>query len=122
VDILKTSFRLYVSEDAFDATVEFYEALLTISCERRLSFPEIKIEVAVIGAFIVVSGSEEALRPFRHVQAALIVDSLDACAEKLRKLGATSDGVIHENAAGRNMTFRHPDGLFAEYFEPAIST
>ena len=63
----------------------------------------------------------EALAPVRHIQAALVVDALDAYAQRLRELGATFLSETHENAVGRNMTVRHPDELVVEYFEPVKS-
>ncbi|MGT2477102.1 VOC family protein [Paraburkholderia terrae] len=63
----------------------------------------------------------EALALVRHIQAALVVDALDAYAQRLRELGATFVGEAHENAVGRNMTVRHSDELVVEYFEPVKS-
>jgi hypothetical protein len=120
--ILKTAYRRYVAPAAFDATVRFYETLQQTSCERRLSFPEMGVEVAVIGAFILLSGSDEALSSVRHVEAALIVDSLDEFVAELRALGVSVPSEYHVSSAGRNVTVTHPDGLIVEYFEPSTET
>lgn len=48
--ILKTLFRRYVDSAQLDSTVEFYESLQGMPCKRRLSFREMGIEGAVIGA------------------------------------------------------------------------
>ena len=119
--VLKTMHRLYVARDQLESSVAFYEAIQDVCCERRLSFESMGIEVAVVGSFILLAGSDEALAPVRHIQAALIVDALDAYAQRLRELGATFFGETHENAAGRHVAVRHPDGLIVEYFEPARS-
>lgn len=119
--ILKTAYRRYVSPEVFESTIEFYEDLQELACERRLSFAHLGIEVAVVGAFIVLAGSDQALAPVRHVEAALIVDSLDAFASLLRRAGADVPEAFHCTPAGRNMTVRHTDGLVVEYFE-ALST
>ncbi|AUT65812.1 VOC family protein [Paraburkholderia terrae] len=119
--VLKTMHRLYVARDQLESSVAFYEAIQDVRCERRLSFEPMGIEVAVVGSFILLAGSDEALAPVRHIQAALIVDALDVYAQRLRELGATFLSETHENAVGRNMTVRHPDGLVVEYFEPVKS-
>jgi hypothetical protein len=93
--------------------------LQELKCERRLSFAHLGIEIAVVGAFIILSGSDEALAPVRHVEAALIVDSLDACASRLRSLGVEVPDTFHCMSVGRNMAVRHADGLVVEYFEAA---
>ncbi|VBB16683.1 glyoxalase [Burkholderia stabilis] len=118
MQILKTLYRRHVAADQLDATVGCYEVLQRMQCERRLSFPERGIEVAVIGAFIVLAGSDDALASVRHVEAALIVDALDDFVEPLRVLGASVPDECHRTPAGRNMIVRHPDGFVAEYFEP----
>jgi hypothetical protein len=119
--ILKTTYRRYVAPTAFDATIRFYEVLQQSKCEQRLSFPQMGIEVAVVGAFIVLSGSDDALSPVRHVEAALIVDSLDEFVAELRSLGVSVPSEYHSSSVGRNMTVTHPDGLVVEYFEPATT-
>lgn len=92
-----------------------------MKCERRIPFADLGIEVAVVGAFILLAGTNEALAPFRSASAVLIVDSLDATLDWIRRQGAT---VLHEPqqaAGGRNATVRHADGLVAEYYEPAAT-
>ncbi|TKC86350.1 VOC family protein [Trinickia terrae] len=117
--ILKTLYRRHVDGVQFESTIAFYESLQGMRCERRLGFPEMGIEAAVIGAFIVLAGTDEALAPVRHVEAALIVDALDDFVEPLRALGASVPEDFHRTPVGRNMIVRHPDGFAVEYFEPA---
>jgi hypothetical protein len=119
--ILKTMFRHYVSSEQLDAAVAFYEQLQRQECERRLSFAEVGIEVAVVGSFILLAGSDSALAPVRHIQAAFVVDSVDAFSEWLRTQGADVPTGVHESAVGRNITVRHADGFIAEYFEASAS-
>jgi hypothetical protein len=116
--IVKTLYRRYVGSAQFESTIAFYENLQTMKTERRLSFPERGIEVAVIGAFIVLAGTDDALAPVRHVDATLIVDSLDEFARQLHSLGAHVPTEFHTTQTGRNMTVSHPDGFVVEYFEP----
>jgi predicted enzyme related to lactoylglutathione lyase len=116
--VLHTAFRLYVTPEALERTVAFYESFLGQPCEQRIRLDSIGIEVAVIGAVIALAGSAEALAAVRDVQAVFIVDSLD---EFLRRLRADDAEILHEPraaAGGRNFTVRHPDGLVVEYYQP----
>jgi hypothetical protein len=117
--LLKSMFRHYVAPAQFDTAIAFYEQLQQQECERRLSFPEAGIDAAVVGAFILLAGSEEALAAIRHIQAAFVVDSLDAFAAWLETQGAKVPARVHASPVGRNLTVRHADGFVAEYFEPA---
>ena len=65
--VLKTMHRLYVARDQLESSVAFYEAIQDVRCERRLSFEPMGIEVAVVGSFILLAGSDEALAPVRHI-------------------------------------------------------
>ena len=91
-----------------------------ISCDRRLSFPERGIDVAIVGAFILLAGSESALEEIREPQALLVVDDLVSVLQWLSTQGAT---VLHgpqKAPGGSNATLAHPDGLIAEYYQPDI--
>ncbi|MFM0039166.1 VOC family protein [Paraburkholderia strydomiana] len=117
MQILHKAFRLYVMPQALERTVAFYEAVLGQSCERRIRLDSVGIEIAVIGAVIVLAGSPEALAPVRDAQAVFIVDALDEFLPQLRAQGAE---ILHEPraaAGGRNFTVRHPDGLVVEYYQ-----
>ncbi|GLQ94360.1 VOC family protein [Dyella acidisoli] len=113
------AFRIYVDPSLLESSVAFYERLQEMKCERRITFADLGIEVAVVGAFMLLAGTHEALAPFRSIWAVLIVDSLDTTLDWIRTQGAT---VLHEPqqaAGGRHATVRHADGLVAEYYEPA---
>lgn len=119
--LLHHAFRLYVAANQLESTVAFYETLQGIDCERRLSFPELGIEVALVGAFILLAGTDAALKPVRAAQALLVVDSLD---DALGEMGAHGATVLHgpqDAPGGRNATVLHPDGLVAEYYESATT-
>jgi hypothetical protein len=74
---LKQAHRLYLEPTHLDAAITFYEALQNVQCEHRLVFPEMGIDVAVVGGFILLAGDAAALAPVRAVQATLTVASLD---------------------------------------------
>ncbi|HWL88235.1 MAG TPA: hypothetical protein VNO21_20670 [Polyangiaceae bacterium] len=117
--ILNQALRLYVDPSQLENTVTFYEELQGKPCERRISFAEMGIEVAVVGSFILLAGSEQALAPIRDSKAVLFVDPLDEVVPWLLGKGAVILHEPREAVGGRNVTARHPDGLVAEYFEPA---
>jgi len=119
MQILKHAFRQYVTLDSLESTIDFYSRLQGVPCERRLSFAETGIEVAVVGAFILLGGTEEALATVQHVQATFIVDSLDEFSMWLEKNGAQVTAEPRHSPVGRNLTVRHADGFIAEYFQPA---
>jgi predicted enzyme related to lactoylglutathione lyase len=120
MQIVKSMFRHYVAPEQLDTAVAFYEELQQLKCERRLSFSEARINVAVVGSFILVAGDDSALAPVRQIQAAFVVDSLDAFSAWLRAQGAEVSAV-HESDVGRNVMVRHQDGFCAEYFQPAAA-
>ena len=122
MQILHQAFRLYVASDQLERTVTFYEKLQGKSCERRLSFPEMGIEVAVVGGFILLAGSEQALAPIRDAQAVLTVDSLDEAMLRIQEQGAVILHGPHDAPGGRNLTARHPDGLVVEYYQSTPAT
>ncbi|QGY32450.1 VOC family protein [Pantoea cypripedii] len=114
------AFRLYLPAEALPGTIAFYETLQGTSCDKLLSFPERGIDVAIVGAFILLAGSESALEEIREPQALLVVDDLDAVLDWLSAQGAT---LLHgplKAPGGRNATLAHPDGLIAEYYQPDL--
>jgi len=116
--LLHNAFRLYIDPSQLEKTIAFYEELQDKPCERRISFADRGIKVAVVGAFILLAGSEEVLAPLRETRALIVVDSLDETIAWLKKKDAVLLHEPHDAAGGRNVTARNPDGLVAEYFEP----
>jgi hypothetical protein len=116
--ILQSVFRLYVSDEAFEKTISFYErssgpalrtprAYCRDRCDRRqgrrLSHLRRRLR-----------------RPrVRHVDAIFYVDSLDEFFRWLPENGAELLHAPRTVTAGRNATVRNPDGLVVEYFEAA---
>ena len=117
--LLKQSSRLYVQTAQLDAAIAFYEQLQAVPCERRIPFPQMGIDVAVVGAFILLAGDAAALAPVRHVRATLTVAKLDAVIPWLHARGGVLLSGPVDAAFGRHLTARHPDGLVVEYFEAA---
>jgi len=113
--ILKILTRVYTTD--LDATLKFYEDLTGTTVLRRFSYSAVGLELAQVRDILILAGTEEALRPFRHTLATFLVDSLD---EYHRFLAAHDATIISPPKAvptGRNMTARHPDGAVVEYVE-----
>jgi predicted enzyme related to lactoylglutathione lyase len=110
--------RIYVAPQKLEETISFYERLFSKSCERRFAIPPLGVELAQIANFLVVAGSADALARIRHVQATVLVDSLDAQRAQLESMGASVLSPPRNVPTGRNMTVQHPDGLVVEYVEP----
>jgi hypothetical protein len=69
VRILQTCFRVYADLDELEARIAFYEGLQGLACERRVSIPEVGIEAAKVGAFLILAGAPERLEAVGHVAA-----------------------------------------------------
>jgi predicted enzyme related to lactoylglutathione lyase len=114
-------FRLYAETEKFESVIAFYEKAQGIACEFRFNIAERRLKGAKIGGFLILSGSKEDLAPVNQATAIFYVDSLDEYAAWLKEAGAE---ILHEpmeNAFGRNLMARNPDGLVVEYFEPKAS-
>ncbi len=117
--ILQSVFRLYVSHEAFEKAISFYERLQNQRCERRVHITETGVTAAKVGGFLIFAGSAEVLAPVRHVDAIFYVDLLDEFVQWLPENCAELLHAPRTVAAGRNVTVRNPDGLVVEYFEAA---
>ncbi|HJD80994.1 VOC family protein [Kitasatospora aureofaciens] len=111
--VLTALARVYV--DDLDAALPTLRELT--GEEPGLRFPYAGVEVARIGGLLVVAGTEEAVAPFRRVQATLLVDDLDGLGELLRAQGGELLDGPNQVPTGRNATARHPGGAVFEYVE-----
>ncbi|MGW7525892.1 VOC family protein [Streptomyces sp. NPDC054783] len=102
--------RLYV--DDLDGALPALRELTGQDVRTRFSYGD--VEVASIGGFLLVGGSEQALAPFRLVQSTVLVDGLHALVTAHG--GEVLDGP-REVPTGRNATVRHPGGVVLEYVE-----
>jgi predicted enzyme related to lactoylglutathione lyase len=117
--ILQSVFRLYVSHEALEKAISFYETVQNQPCERRVRIAETGVIAAKVGGFLIFAGSAEVLALVRHVDAIFYVDSLDEFVRWLPENGAELLHPPRTVTAGRNVTVRNPDGLVVEYFEAA---
>lgn len=113
--VLQTLVRIYISE--LDSALAFYEKLLGVKCNLRMQYSEVNLELASVGNFLLVCGSESALKPFRDTKATLLVDSLDEFKTFLELNGAITIRGPKKVPTGQNMTVKHLDGTVIEYVQ-----
>jgi len=113
--VLQTLVRIYV--DNLDSALAFYGNLLDVKCDLRFSYSEVGLELASVGQFLLLAGSEENLKLFRETQATLIVDSLDEFKKFLELNGAKIIRGPKIVPTGSNMTVAHSDGSIIEYVQ-----
>ncbi|OLZ73357.1 hypothetical protein AV521_04505 [Streptomyces sp. IMTB 2501] len=110
---LATLARLYV--DDLDEALPALRELTGQDVRTRFSHDG--VEVASIGGFLLVAGSEQALAPFRAVQSTVLVDDLDGLGALLTAHGGELLDGPNEVPTGRNATVRHAGGAVIEYVE-----
>ena len=115
--IYKILMRIFVDSRELENSIHFYEKLFGEKCELKFKYPEKELELAMVGSILLISGSEDRLKPFTETKITLLVDSIDEFLEFL----TTHDSTILEYPksvpTGKNMRVKHPDGLIAEYVE-----
>ncbi|HAQ64556.1 MAG TPA: glyoxalase [Bacteroidales bacterium] len=107
--------RICVNE--INQTIDFYERLTNEKCSNRFEYKKVGLELAVVGNFLVIAGSEEALIPFRSTTVTFLVDSVNDYKTFLNENGATILRDIQPVPTGFNMTVMHNDGVIVEYVE-----
>ena len=111
--VLATLARLYV--DDLDRALPALRDLTGDEGGRRFAYGG--VEVAGIGGFLLVSGTDEALAPFRDVQSTVLVDDLDGVQTLLNARGGEILSGPNHVPTGRNAIVRHPGGVVFEYVE-----
>jgi len=113
--VIRSAIRVYVDE--LDPALSFYQDLLGKKVDMRFAYPEVNLELAAIGDFLLLAGSEDELKPFKDTKATLLVDSIEEFKSYLEKSGAKIVRDIKAVPTGKNMTVEHPDGSIFEYVQ-----
>lgn len=90
--VLSVLTRIYLLRDELAPAISFYENLFGQRCSLRFSYAAAGLELAQVGAVLLLAGSEAAMAPFRSTQITLVVDSLEGFQRHLEQAGAQ---VIH---------------------------
>ena len=115
--IHKILMRIFVDSRDLENSIHFYEKLFGEKCELKFKYPEKELELAMVGSILLISGSEERLKPFTETKITFLVDSIEEFLEFLTTHDATILEYPKSVPTGKNMRVKHPDGLIAEYVE-----
>jgi hypothetical protein len=116
--ILKSPHRVYVSK--IEPAIEFYEALQSQKMQLRFRYEKAGLELAQVGDFLLLAGSEEDLAPFKDTDVTVLVDHLEEFYAFLLNQNCLILRGPQQVPTGQNMTVQHPDGLIVEYVEHQV--
>jgi hypothetical protein len=80
--------RISLEPGHLDAAIGFYERLFGEPRRLRFEYPAVGLELAEVGAVLLLSGTAEALRRYRPTLMTIMVDSLAEWQHALAALGA----------------------------------
>ncbi|GGN64148.1 hypothetical protein GCM10011579_033270 [Streptomyces albiflavescens] len=56
---------VFTPPGTLDSSIKFYEDIQGLEADGGFAFPAARLRLAVVGAFLIIEGDEEALAPFR---------------------------------------------------------
>jgi len=107
--------RVFVPPHGLEAAVAFYERLQDVAADGGFPFPQAGLRLAMVGAFLLIEGSDEALAPFRSTTGTLLVDDVQPYYERLVAAGAQIVFPLQVVPTGAAFNAIHPDGTVVEY-------
>lgn len=107
--------RIFVTDRSLDEAIAFYQQLTGKTAGER--FRHGALELASVGNFLLIAGSEAAVEPFRKTMGTILVEGIEEYLESVSAMGCDIVAPLQEVATGRNMVVRHPDGSVFEYVE-----
>jgi predicted enzyme related to lactoylglutathione lyase len=113
VSVLATLARVYV--DDLDAALPTFVELTGEQPGLRFAYRD--LELASVGGYLLLAGSQEALAPYRGTHATTIVESVDDILRLAERHGGEVLDGPNEVPTGRNLTVRHPGGATIEYVQ-----
>ncbi|MBT2524410.1 hypothetical protein J7E91_02920 [Streptomyces sp. ISL-99] len=111
--VLATLARVYI--DDLDVALPTFVELT--GEQPRLRFGYRDLELATVGGYLLLAGSEEALAPYRGTHATAIVESIEGVLRIAEQLGGEVLDGPNEVPTGRNLTVRPPGGATIEYVQ-----
>ncbi|MFI7005379.1 hypothetical protein [Streptomyces sp. NPDC050145] len=111
--VLTTLARVYV--DDLDVALPTFVELT--GEEPRLRCTYRGLNLASVGGYLLLAGSEESLAPYRGTHATAIVESIDQILSITEQHGGEILDGPNEVPTGRNLTVRHPGGATIEYVQ-----
>ena len=107
--------RVFVPPGELGQSIDFYERLQETSADAKFAFPEKELALAVVGGFLIIEGSEQALAPFRSTTGTLLVADVQPYYDRLVAAGAEIIFPLQQVPTGAAFNARHPDGTVVEY-------
>ncbi|MEE7547707.1 VOC family protein [Xanthomonas sp. Kuri4-1] len=107
--------RVFVASGELERSVAFYEALQGVAADAAFPFPEKRLRLAIVGAFLLIEGSDEALAPFTSTTGTLLVDDVQPYYDRLVAAGARIVFPLQQVPTGAAFNAEHPDGTVVEY-------
>lgn len=99
-------------------SLPFYEQLTGQLVEKQWESVELGLEFAIVGSFVLVAGSEQALALVEGIHHIFYVDSILEFQEFFAAKGVERIRGPITNEAGTLIVVRYPDGQIQEYLEP----
>lgn len=115
--ILKVMTPIYVND--LEGILPFYEDLLQAKAGNRFYYTAKQLDIAVVGQFLLIGGTNEALANVRNISVSFLVDDISAYKDWLLNNDTVICQDILKVPTGRNMIVKLPDGTIAEYVELA---
>ena len=107
--------RVFVGPGELERSVRFYEELQGVAADGGFPFPEAGLRLAMVGAFLLIEGTPEALSPFTSTTGTLLVDDVKPYYDKLVAAGAKIIFPLQVVPTGAAFNAVHPDGAVVEY-------
>jgi predicted enzyme related to lactoylglutathione lyase len=105
--------RVFRAPGTLEEGIDFYERLQGTEADARFSFGSLRL--ATVGAFLLLEGGAEELRPFRSTTGTLLVDDVRPYHDRLVAEGAEIVFPLQQVPTGAGFNARHPDGTVVEY-------
>ncbi|MFF8959743.1 VOC family protein [Streptomyces sp. NPDC014894] len=107
--------RVFMEPGNLDSGIAFYERLQNVTADARFAFPAKNLRLAMVGAFLLIEGDRDDLRPFLSTTGTLLVDDVRPYYDRLVAEGAEIVFPLQEVPTGAGFNARHPDGTVVEY-------
>jgi uncharacterized glyoxalase superfamily protein PhnB len=107
--------RVFLAPGTLETSIEFYEQLQQVQVDAVFPFPEHNLTLAMVGGFLLIEGTDDALAPFRTTSGTLLVDNVRPYYDALVAAGAEIIFPLQEVPTGAGFNAVHPDGTVVEY-------
>ncbi|WP_455813622.1 VOC family protein [Pseudomonas graminis] len=107
--------RVFISPGKLESSVQFYEQLQDVAADGGFPFPEVGLRLAMVGAFLLIEGTDAALASFTSTTGTLLVDDVQPYYDKLVAAGAKIIFPLQTVPTGAAFNAIHPDGTVMEY-------